>query len=113
MRWDWEKAAGDPYVYAPVNFRYIVIFPKPTTPNYGQMHIFYRASASTLQGVDIPEFPQEYDHALENYSVADLHEQQLEYSKAKVYWEEHLEHLEKLRVYIKEQRLPDRIFGLK
>lgn len=113
LRWDWTRANGNPLAFYPINHRYIGLFPKPYATTSDQyFHIFYRATASVLSGEDVPEFPQDYDHVLESYITADLHEQQNEYTKAQMYFEESQEHLSQLITYIENQRLPDRLVGL-
>ena len=48
VRVDWETAPGTPWYFVPVSHRYVAIYKKPNTPNYGLMHCFYFATAPLL-----------------------------------------------------------------
>lgn len=110
VRWDWETAYGTPYWFVPVNHRYMAIFMKPNVPTYGNMYVFYRASAPTLN--DATEIPIPEDHltALENYVITDLWEQNQEFSKASDWLtKSYLPDAEQLRIYIQEKTNPGRM----
>lgn len=108
-RWDWEVAGGTPYWYVPVNHRYMAIYMKPLADGYGNMQVFYRASAPTLtDSTNIP-IPDDHIQALESYVISDLWEQNQEFSKASDYLQtSYLPDVETLRIYIKNRRDPDR-----
>src|SRR5437868_1305587 len=38
FRIDWETSLGTPYYFCPINFRYMAIYKKPGTVNYGSMY---------------------------------------------------------------------------
>lgn len=108
-RWDWEVAGGTPYWYVPVNHRYMAIYMKPLQPAYGNMYVFYRASAPVLQDSTNIAIPDDHIQALENYVLTDLWEQNQEFSKASDYLQtSYLPDIENLRVYIQNRRDPDR-----
>jgi hypothetical protein len=91
MRWDWERAVGSPYLFCPLNYRYVIIFPRMMSA--GEMYVFYKAKANTLTGSDVLNIPPEIcSEIMEHYLLADLHEQREEFTKAqmayKTYWEE-------------------------
>ena len=112
-RIDWDTAFGTPYYFSAINHRYMAIFMKPSSPNYGNMIIFYRAQAPQLDdGVQIP-IPDEHLTVLEDYSTVDLHEQAQEWSKAKFQFEKYKEDLEQLRVLVRNQRNSDRYRSLR
>ena len=81
-RIDWETALGVPYYFVPVTHRYVAIYKKPGTVNYGNMYVFYRASAPLLCDSDTIPIPDDHIQALENYSRTDLWEQNQEWGKA-------------------------------
>lgn len=113
LRWDWTKQSGTPLLFYPVNHRYIAIYPRPNSVSDRDIfYVFYRATSNTLGGSDIPQFPQEYFSTLESFITADLFEQQLEFTKAGVYFTEYQKHLAKLSEYIRQQKNPDRLFTL-
>lgn len=113
VRIDWDTAYGTPYYFSPVNHRYMAIYMKPSVPNYGNMFVFYRASAPTLTDtVQIP-IPDEHLVALESYSITDLWEQAQEWGKAQEQFKTYVSQLEALRVLMRSQRNRDRIMSLR
>lgn len=113
VRIDWESAYGTPYYFVPINHRYVAIYKKPANINYGEMFIYYIASAPLLNdGTEIP-IPEDHITALESYSIRDLWEQQQEFGKASDYMDTYTNNLETLRVYIKNRRNSDRQISLR
>lgn len=104
---DWETAAGTPEYFVPINHRYVVIYRKPIVPAYGNMYVFYRASAPTLGASTDILIPEDYTACLEDYCIADLLEQQQEFTKAGIHLSTYIEDLEQIRVWIQNQRIPD------
>lgn len=112
-RIDWESAVGVPYYFDVVSHRYAVIYKKPGAANYGDMFVFYRAAAPTLGDlINIP-IPEDHLTALENYCVADLWEQNQEFTKGTERLKEYIEDLQQLQVYMHSKRIPDRLPSLK
>jgi hypothetical protein len=109
IRDDWELAIGSPYLFCPVNYRYITIYPKPSSTT-GQLYIFYKATADVLAGDTIPQIPIELSEAiLREYVIGDLHEQQMEFTKAQMRWEiyvQKMQELVKLMASRQQERLP-------
>jgi hypothetical protein len=113
-RIDWDNAYGTPYYFSPVNHRYVAIYYKPSVGNYGNMNVFYRASApSPLADGTIIPIPDENMLALESYSKMDLWEQAQEFTKAESEMKVYVEYLEKLRVLMRSQRNRDRMMSLR
>lgn len=112
-RVDWETALGTPYYFAPVSHRFVTIYKKPGTVNYGNMYVFYRGAADTLSADACVLIPEDYTKTLEDYSIADLLEQNQEWGKAGVHLEAYQETLEQLRVMARNKRIPDRLSSLK
>jgi len=114
QRIDWETAAGVPYYFAPVSHRYVAIFKKPIVANYGRMFVFYRATAPAPTGNDDAfQLPGDHQFVLEDYSIADLEEQNQEWGKAAVRVQAYKERLDRLRVWVRNKRLPDKLPNLK
>ena len=112
-RIDWETALGTPYYFVPISHRYISIYKKPGTPNYGNAYIFYVAAAPLLgDGTSIP-IPEDHLSALESYSIQDLWEQNQEFNKSSEYFETYVNNLETLRVYMQNKRNPERMMSLR
>ncbi len=112
-RLDWDSQFGTPYYFCPINHRYVAIWLKPGAPSYGRMLVFYRAAAPTLTDQTPIPIPDEYQTALELYSIADLWEQAQEWGKASEGLQDYIKNLEALRVLMRNKRFVDRIPGLK
>lgn len=113
VRPDWETAYGTPMYFAPVSHRYVAIFMKPLAVGYGDMYIFYKATAPQAADTDTILIPEDYNHCLIDYVISDLWEQNQEWGKAGVHLQAYQESLEDLRLWMKSQRLPDRLPGLR
>lgn len=113
VRIDWETCGGTPYYFVPVNHRYVCIYYKPLQVNYGNMYVFYRASAPLLTDqLSIP-IPDDHIQALESYCIEDLWEQNQEWGKAGEYFEIYGKNMDLLRVAMANQRNPARMPGLR
>jgi len=112
VRIDWETAPGVPYYFSPVNFRYVAIYKKPIVNNYGDMFIYYRASAPTLSDSTTIPIPEDHIDALESYNKADLWEQNQEFTKAGNELKAYINMLNQLRTYMSKKD-PDRLPSLK
>lgn len=113
VRIDWDTAYGTPYYFSPINHRYVAIYMKPTTNNYGSMVVFYRASAPLMSDETVIPIPDEHLTALESYSKADLWEQAQEFGKATPEFKNYTESLEDLRVLMRSKRNFDRTVSLR
>ncbi len=113
VRIDWDNAYGTPYYFSPINHRYMAIYMKPSVANYGQMFVFYRASAPVLSDISILPVPDEHLIALESYSTVDLWEQAQEWGKAQEQFKTYVSQLEALRVLMRNQRNRDRYMSLR
>lgn len=112
-RIDWETALGTPFYFAPVSHRYVAIYKKPGAASYGDMFVFYRAAAPTLGDLTNIPIPEDHITAVENYCVADLFEQNQEFTKSSERLKSYIDDLEQLRIYIRNKRMPDRLPSLK
>lgn len=113
VRIDWETAAGTPYYFVPVSHRYIAIYKKPIVPDYGNMYIFYVASAPLLTDSTPIPIPDDHIQALESYNIQDLWEQNQEWTKASNYFDTYRKNIETLRVYMQNKRNPGRMISLR
>lgn len=112
-RIDWETCGGTPYYFSPVSHRFVAIYKKPLVADYGQMYVFYHASAPTLGSSNTLAIPDQFITVLEDFNVTDLWEQNQEWSKASDRFKAYASNLEKLRVWVKTNRMPDRLPTLK
>lgn len=113
VRIDWDNAYGTPYYFSVVNHRYVAIYMKPSVPDYGNMIIFYRASAPPLGDTTQIPIPEDHITCLDSYNITDLWEQSQEFSKAEDYLKNYISDLERLRTVIKNKRNPDRMMSLR
>ena len=114
FRIDWEVVGGTPWYFWPVNYRYIAIYQKPLIGTYGNAFVFYVASApNPLADTTLLPIPDDHMQALENYCIADLLEQQQEFTKASGAFKAYAARLEQLRVLMKARRNKDRLASLK
>lgn len=113
VRIDWETCGGTPYYFVPVNHRYVALYYKPLAAGYGNMYIFYRASAPVLTDTLAIPIPDDHIQALESYCIEDLWEMQQEWGKAGEYFEIYDKNIEELRLYMRTLRNPARQMGLK
>jgi hypothetical protein len=113
VRIDWESAYGTPYYFVPVNHRYVAIYKKPQMPGYGNMFVYYIASAPTLNDATTIPIPDDHITALESYCIKDLWEQNQEFTKASDHMQTYVTNMEILRVYMKNRRNSDRQASLR
>lgn len=108
---DWETRIGTPDSFAPVSHRYVAIYRKMTVL-YGDMWVYYVASAPTLTDSDpLIGIPEEY-MPVENYVITDLYEQQQEWTKALGQFRDYVALNEQLTTWMQNARSIDRIKGL-
>lgn len=112
-RIDWESAYGTPYYFNVKNHRYIAIYKKPIADSYGDMFVFYIASAPLLNDGTLIPIPEDHITALESYCIQDLWAQQQEFTKASTYTQTYASNLETLRVYMRNRRNSDRTMSLR
>lgn len=112
-RVDWETAYGTPEYFSVVSHRFLAIYRKPSTADYGDMFVYYVAAAPTLASdADVIQIPDDLAAVLEDYSVTDLQEQQQEWAKASEYLKIYSASLTDLRNWANQQRLPARMPSL-
>lgn len=100
FRSDWELANGTPTNWAPLNFKYIGIFPRYSTAA-GTFDLYYWATAPIVVDAGTPLIATDCQNLLTKYSTADLLEQFEEFSKASPFWNMYLETLEEYRERVK------------
>lgn len=108
----WEVTTGSPEFFVPISYRYVAIYRKPVIDNYGNMVVFYRASAPVISDSTCILIPGDHMQCLEEYTITDLLEQNQEFTKAGDRLQEYVRTLDLLRVYAQNQRFPVRAAGL-
>ncbi len=112
-RSDWECNYGTPEYFCPISHRAMAIYKKPAIEDYGDMYIFYRATAPILSGGTTILIPDDHIKVLENYSFLDLHDRRQEYAKASTVFTDYIKRLEQFRQSVVNQRITDRLSSLK
>jgi hypothetical protein len=111
IRNDWELAIGNPYLFWPINFRYVAIYPKLTTST-GSLYAYYRAQADVLTGTSTPQIPDSLQSILEEYTTGDLLEQSEEFTKAGISLTNYFKDIQELKQATRTIRMPDLISRL-
>lgn len=111
--YDWETKIGTPDFFCPLSHRFMAIYRKPGVADYGNMYIFYRATAPILTGSTDILIPDDHMKIFEDYSFTDLNDRMQEFSKASRTFKEYVMGMEKFRQSIKYDRVPDRMPNLK
>ena len=115
--WRWETLSGSVEFFAPCGFEWLALLRKPASAT-SNMLVFYKATANTLIGTDIPKIPvggatlSTVDSILENFATGDLLQQALEYGKAERYNKLYLDQLELVKTLLNSRALPDRLYEL-
>jgi hypothetical protein len=87
VRDNWETWTGSPRFFTPVDYKRVVIVPRPTVTS-GSIKVYYKAISPHLAlTTDLP-FPSDINNVPKDYAFADLLEQAREYSKASLTWKE-------------------------
>lgn len=111
---DWETALGVPYHFSVISHRWMAIYKKPGSADYGNMDIFYVASAPALSlDSSVIQIPDDQVTALSEYIETDLWEQNQEWTKAGNHLASYVNKLQGLTQWSKNMRMADRIPGLK
>lgn len=111
-RADWELAYQTETNFTINGPKYIGIFGRTAfvEPN-AKLKIWYKATAPIMQGNSIILINTNYIQLLENYSTADLLEQNQEFTKALEYWQTYEVDLLKYREKIQLLSKKDRVFS--
>lgn len=107
----WELQHGQPREFCILGCRHIAVYPKPASST-GSLLVLYKAVPATLAGTDTFEFPAALHNVLTYYGVADLHIQDLEFTKSEMYGKDFRELLERVIEFVNHRSLPDRIYSL-
>lgn len=106
--WDWEVNQGTHYDFLIKGPKYIGISLRKTNAE-GNFKIWYKAQANVLGPSDVPRIDNKFQLMLENYGIADLLEQNQEYTKANTYWTQYNKQLEDYRHKIQLLSQSDRL----
>lgn len=112
LRDDWELWNGQPQFFTPVDYKRIVVVPRPPTST-GTMKIYYKATAPTLTLATDLDIPTDIALTPEHYATADLLEQAREYSKSGLVWRDGNELLESATKRTQIRALPALIYRMR
>ena len=107
----WETKNGNAKYFTVLDDSYIAIFPKPSTAT-GSMLVVYKAFADTLGAAGVPIIPEMHETVLEKYVTMDLLEQQEEFTKAMMWFEDYRIELLALKQQMDNRNTVDRIMIL-
>lgn len=106
---DWETTSGTAYNFTILGFDRIGITGRKSNAT-GYFKMFYKAQAPILQNSTHLLINDNFILLPELYATADLLEQNQEFSKASIYWNQYDEMLEKYRDKIQLLSKSDRVF---
>lgn len=106
IRNDWELAIGSPFLFWPVNFRFVAIYPKLTTST-GSLYVYYRAHGEVLSSSSTPQIPDDLQIILEHYTIGDMFEQAEEFSKAGISLVDYFKGIKDIKQATRSFRQPD------
>ncbi len=107
LRENWETAHGEPYLFWPINYRYIAIFPAISgagDASINKMYIMYKAAADQLIDTTEPQIPiNVQDDILTHYGSMDMFEQAEEWTKAQKHLGHYMDKIEELDSIIRKR----------
>lgn len=106
---DWEATVGEPYLFWPIDWRTVALFPNQAVAT-GDMTILYKASANTLGPNDEPELPTVHHKVLETYALDDLLDQAQEWSKALSYAQLLDQDIEEILKIVRNRQSPNHLY---
>lgn len=109
IRDNWEATNGEPYLFLPLGYKHIALFPVPGTAS-GNMTVLYKAKADTLLANTEPQVPQEQQNVLEFFSTSDMLTQCEEFVKA-LQWAGMMQtSVESIRKVMRERSSPNQLY---
>lgn len=103
----WETTTGEPYIFSPINYRYIAIFPAISavgTVANNKMYVVYKAAAETMAAASEPAIPLAIqEEILMSYTNMDMFEQAEEWTKAQKSFAGYLEKHDELKRLISKR----------
>jgi len=107
----WETLIGEPMFFSPIGLEYVSIVKKPAT-TAGSLLVFYASTANTLADGTTPTIPEGSHNVLEDYATAILLDQNLEYTKAKNYYDDYEQKIGDIVRNLNKRSMPDRLMTL-
>lgn len=109
LRDNWELASGEPYLFLPIDWKNVAIFPSQATA-VGSMTVLYKSTAPTLTINDTPEIPVSEQVVLENYATDDLLDQAQEWVKALGYANLMDSSMDEILRIVRDRQRPNHLF---
>jgi len=104
-------AQANPREWAPIGLNYVCFYPAP--PSIGSYYCFYKAVAQEIADGDTPEIFDDLQDVLVEYIVADLLDQNLEYTKSQVHFETFISKCIAIQARMDKRDWPERIMALR
>lgn len=109
MRDDWELCNGQPYMFWPISYQHVALFPVPATST-GSMTVMFKAKAATLTANAVPVLPESNVDALEDWATGDLLTQCEEFTKALRWMNLHDKHIEDIVRLVRDRARPNALY---
>lgn len=109
LRDDWELCNGEPYLFWPISYQHVAIFPVPATAT-GNMTVMFKAKAATLTSNATPVLPESNVDALEAFSTSDMLTQCEEFVKALKWAQLYEEHIVDICRIVRERSRPNQLY---
>jgi len=107
LRSDWELATGSAYLFSPIDYKYVAIFPAQAS---GSITVLYKARADILLANSTPQTPEEHTDTLENFCIDDMLDQAQEWGKAINYAQNWEVGVEKIKEVIRKRSSPNQTY---
>lgn len=101
---------GHPREWTPLGWNYLLLHPTPQA--VVNLLCFYKTVATEIADGTSPEIPTESHDILQKYIVGDLMDQNLEYTKGKLYMDKFMLKIFEVKERVKKRDWPDRIMAL-
>lgn len=108
---EWEQTKGNPYYYCVIDYRYIAIYPHPTSSG-AVMKVFYKYRPPESADADLIPLSSHNDLMFADGMTEDLLAQAGEYQKAGQYFIDYIEAVRKESSLVESRTYPDRILRL-
>jgi len=109
MRDDWELCNGQPYMFWPISYQHVALFPVPAT-SAGSMTVMYKAKAPTVTANMTPVIPEASVEALEFFSTGDMLTQCEEFIKALKWHGLYEEQVEDIVRLVRDRTRPNHMY---
>jgi hypothetical protein len=109
IRDDWELCNGQPYMFWPISYKHVALFPVPATST-GSMTVMFKAKGATLSSNSTPVLPESNVDVLEDFATADLLTQCEEFTKALKWAGLYEQHINDICRIVRDRSRPNQLY---